>query len=230
MSKLDFPLDSRWLQARGANIKRVLVALHGMGDSMESFVHFRDELGVDDCHLLLLNAPDRYLEGYSWYPLEPLHRPSIRRNRQALLECVRVLEREGFATHNQAWVGHSQGGLMAVDLSLNCPRRLAGVVAVSSYIWAFRGWQQAAMSLRTPVLFTHGTHDRVLRLRETQAQVAALQDHGAPVSFRAFRKGHDFDMENEVGFIGRWVNQVWPPQRIELARRRRPETSSWLWG
>ena len=49
--------DSDWL----------MVVLHGLGDSMEGYRWMPEAIGLPWLNYLLVNAPDDYHGGYSWY-------------------------------------------------------------------------------------------------------------------------------------------------------------------
>ena len=46
---------------------RLMVVLHGLGDSVAGFRWLPDALGLPWMNYLLVNAPDSYYGGFSWY-------------------------------------------------------------------------------------------------------------------------------------------------------------------
>ena len=55
------------IPARDAGSTRLLIALHGLGDSMEGYRDVPHWLQVPWLNYLLVNAPDPYYTGFSWY-------------------------------------------------------------------------------------------------------------------------------------------------------------------
>jgi predicted esterase len=151
------------------------------------------------------------LGGYSWGALSPKSTGRILEIRSRLFRLVEEFKREGYSTRDIYWLGHSQGALIASDLVLHHPEAFGAMIGVSGYVWLFRGWQSALKSSgakRTPWLFTHGSRDRVIPLSEIRNDVKALTKGRVPVSMREFNKGHDFDYEAEVPFIGEWIRHA----------------------
>ena len=46
---------------------KLMIVLHGKGDSLRPFKDFNSELDLPNMNFLLLNAPKKFLDGYSWY-------------------------------------------------------------------------------------------------------------------------------------------------------------------
>ncbi len=44
-----------------------MVMLHGLGDSIEGYRWFPEAMGLPGMNYLLVNAPDEYYGGYSWF-------------------------------------------------------------------------------------------------------------------------------------------------------------------
>ena len=64
---------------------KLVVVLHGRGDSSAGFHWMPDTLALPGVSWLLANAPDPWYGGYSWYGMPPNHGPDVVRAR-ALLE------------------------------------------------------------------------------------------------------------------------------------------------
>jgi len=201
----------QWIRAskrRRNEDAKLMIVLHGLGDSADSFARFDEELEMPEFNYLLLNAPDPHDDGYSWYRLEPHHRPGVLRARQKLFVLVESLLLQGWQSRQIYFLGHSQGALMVTDFLLNHWARFGGAIGVSGYVWFFRGWQKKARyssAARTPLLMTYGFRDRQIPPEETRADVQRLQSAGLLVKERGFSKGHDFDFQSEVPYLRRWL-------------------------
>lgn len=98
---------------------------------------------------------------------------------------------------------------MACDLVLNHHDTFGGLIGVSGYLWFFPGWKrkiECSGARRTPWLITHGTRDRVIVPDEIREDINELMRGRVPVLYREFKKGHDFDFNEEVPFIRSWIN------------------------
>ena len=211
--------DSKWISAKRKSLTapaKVMIVLHGRGDSLGAFSDVQNELEMPEMNFLLLNAPRKFDDGFSWYLAEPRHAESVIEVRAKLFALVSELNLQGFASETIFWMGHSQGCLIACDLVLNHPDRFGGLIGVSGYLWFFRGWKKKLVdsgAYGTPWLITHGTHDRIIRPREIREDIAALVESDVPVMYREFRKGHDFDFAHEVPYIREWLK----PRHFEAA-------------
>src|ERR1041385_281011 len=58
-------LESEFIEARERGSRRLLIALHGLGDSIEGYRWLPNALSLPWLNYLLVNAPDEYYGGYS---------------------------------------------------------------------------------------------------------------------------------------------------------------------
>ena len=71
MSSLeDLPLNNIFIPSKIPS-KKLMIILHGRGDSSRGFTFLPEYLGIDQINYLLLDAPDDYYGGFSWYDLPP---------------------------------------------------------------------------------------------------------------------------------------------------------------
>lgn len=196
------PRSRRWKAS-----PKLMIVLHGQGDSLEPFLSLPEELGLPEMHYLLLNAPQKYDSGFAWYDSEPNHRKGIEQSRQKLKWLLDDLVEQGWKPENIFLFGLSQGGLMAFHLALTYPKRLAGVIGVSTYIFFPRHWKALVRPFhkKTPMIMTHGFKDQDIPLSEARADARRLQSMGLPVQWFEFSKGHEMDSEFEGPFLGNWI-------------------------
>lgn len=160
-------------------------------------------LGLPDLNYLLVNAPDSYHGGFAWYDLEGDSGPGVLRSRRLLMNLLETREAAGFPAASMALLGFSQGCVMTVDAGFRYPRRLAGLVGISGYVWdpgsLLRERSSASAALR--MLFTHGTQDPLISCGEVRDQVAALRAAGLDIEWREFHKAHTVAGEAELSVI-----------------------------
>ena len=185
---------------------RLMIVLHGKGDSIRPFRNFDQEMGLPEMNYLLLNAPKRFLDGYSWYGDPPYEREGVLKIREKLLQLLVELEAQGWKNENIFLFGFSQGCLVSADVGMNYPKRLGGIVGVSGYFHFYPRWRQRLSedALKTPWMFTHGKEDDVLKYDETKHGVNKLRDVGFKVDWVEIEKKHVLTDE-EMPIIRQWV-------------------------
>jgi phospholipase/carboxylesterase len=190
----------------------LMVVLHGLGDSIEGYRWLPPTLGLPWLNYLLVNAPDEYYGGFSWYDIYGNSDPGIARSRAALLELLGALPGRGFPPERTFLFGFSQGCLMAVEIGARLPVRLAGVIGISGYV------HEPARLLRelSPVaqeqrfLLTHGTEDPLLPIGAVRRQVAELRGGGLDIEWIEYRKAHTIEGQAELDAIRRFVAAAGP--------------------
>ena len=112
--------------------QKLIVVLHGLGDSVEGFIWMPDHLNLPQADILLVNAPQPYFMGYQWYDIDD-PRPGVLHARQLLGQLLTELAGQGWSSENIILFGFSQGCLVTIDFALRYPQPLAGIIGVSGY-------------------------------------------------------------------------------------------------
>src|SRR2546429_7728417 len=123
-------LKSDLIPAKQPQSRRLLVMLHGLGDSMEGYRWVPEAVAFPWLNYLLVNAPDEYYGGYSWYDFAQDIVPGVVRSRKLLFELLDDLRGRGFPTEQTILGGFSQGCLMSLEVGLRYPYRFAGIVGI----------------------------------------------------------------------------------------------------
>src|SRR6476620_2931350 len=113
---------------------RLLLALHGLGDSMEGYRWLPEMLQLPWLNYLLVNAPDPYYGGFSWYDFAGDPAPGVERRRAALFGLLDAQRNAGYPTEKTFLFGFSQGCLMTLDTGLRYPHLFAGLIGISGYV------------------------------------------------------------------------------------------------
>jgi phospholipase/carboxylesterase len=192
--------------------EKVMVVLHGLGDSLNGFTWLPSALRIDSLSYLLVNAPDDYYGGFSWFDftgggadMGPAI-AGIKRSRGLIQGLLDELRKQGVAAADIFLFGFSQGCLMALDAGLRYGDRLGGIVGVSGWL-AFQEEYPAAFSpvaKEQDFLVTHGLRDPLLPYRITQAQCAFLKAQGLRIEFKSYDKDHTM-LPEEVAEIREWL-------------------------
>lgn len=201
-------LVTELIPAEQPDSPRLMVVLHGLGDSMEGYRWLPEAMDLPWLNYLLVNAPDEYYGGLSWYDIYGECGPGIERSRALLIALLDSLPAKGFAAEQTVLFGFSQGCLMVIEVGTRYPRRLAGCVGISGYV------QEVARVIRdfSPVareqrfLATHGTADPLLPIGPVRQQFAALKAAGLPVEWHEFDKVHTIAGEAEMAVIRNFVS------------------------
>ena len=178
--------------------------LHGLGDSMEGYRWLPEAMGLPWLNYLLVNAPDDYHGGFSWYDIHGDPSPGVERSRTALFELLDAQRDVGFAAEQIFQFGFSQGCLMTMEVAMRYPHRLAGCVGVSGY---FHEPEQAITELspvakEQNILFTLGTFDPLIPAEKVKGQLNLLrQDGGLKIQAKEFPKEHTIAGEEELSLI-----------------------------
>lgn len=196
-------LESVYLPAKKAGPERLLVVLHGLGDSLEGFRFLPKMLDLPGLNYLLVNAPDPYFTGFSWYDIYGDAEKGVIRSRGLLLEAMAEIKQAGWASADVGIFGFSQGCLMAMDLACRFPEAFGAVVGVSGYISKVESYPEkfSPAAKQQRILMTHGTQDPMLPLEATRKQANALIGMGMRIDFRVYDKEHTIDPYREVGDI-----------------------------
>lgn len=186
-----------------------MVVLHGRGDSLKPFKHFDEEMEMPEMNYLLINAPRKYMDGYTWYGFPPRQKNGVLKAREKISRLLEELEDQGWRRENIFLFGFSQGCLVNCDIGMNLERPIGGIIGVSGYVYFFPRWrrQLKQASYHTPWLLTHGTEDDALEIEETRRGVKLLKNSGLSVDWVEFEKDHEIDDEEEIPLIRRWIRQ-----------------------
>lgn len=202
-------LESRFFPAATPST-RLMIVLHGLGDSMEGFYWMPQLLALPRLNYLLVNAPNPYFMGKAWYDVDN-PAPGVTQGRALLGQLFAELAAAGWPSSDVVLFGFSQGCLMSIDFALRYDQPLAGIVGVSGYAFAL-DTLEAEMHPRARQqawLITHGSDDELLPVQRTRAQMEQLKAAGVPIEWHEFPKTHTIDPETELSLIRDWIAARW---------------------
>ena len=185
---------------------RLMVMLHGLGDSIEGYRWWPEAMGLPWMNYLLVNAPDEYFGGWSWFDLQD-HAPGVQRSRKMLFELLDDLRAKNFPTEQTTLGGFSQGCLMTVDVGLRYPHRFAGLVGISGWVFELEKTLQqlSPVARQQRLLMTHGVSDPIVPVEKVRPQILPLKAAGLNVEWREFPKAHTIHGEIELAVIRNFV-------------------------
>lgn len=200
-------LTAELIPAGEKNSRRIFVVLHGLGDSMDGWRWLPPALNLPWMNYLLVNAPDEYYGGWSWFDYPGEIAPGVHRSRKLLSALLDDLQARGFPADQITLGGFSQGCLMSLETGLRYPQRLAGIVGISGWVFEL----ESLLRELTPVarsqrlLITHGLYDPLLPFSDVQQQVRQLKAAGLNIAWHEFPKEHTVYGDVEVDVIREFV-------------------------
>jgi phospholipase/carboxylesterase len=200
-------LDTELIEAREDAGPRLMIVLHGLGDSMEGYRWLPEALRLPWLNYLLVNAPDPYYGGFSWYDLYTDSGPGIARSRNLLSDLLDSMREKQFPTDKTVLLGFSQGCLMSLEIGARYPHRLAGIVGISGYAHepATLARELSPVARDQRFLLTHGTQDPLIPVDQVRPQIQLLTRAGLKIQWREFAKAHTIAGEQELAVIRDFV-------------------------
>ena len=205
-------LHTEFIPAAQKDSCRIFVVLHGLGDSIEGWRWLPPALDLPWMNYLLVNAPDEYYGGYSWFDYPGDIAPGIHRSRKLLFELLDDLRAKNFPAEQITLGGFSQGCLISLETGLRYPHRLAGIVGISGWVFEMenliRDLTPVGKSQR--LLITHGHLDPLLPFAEAKKQAEQLKSAGLDITWREYPKEHTIHGEEEISAIREFVKAGYP--------------------
>jgi phospholipase/carboxylesterase len=204
-----------------------VIWMHGLGADGNDFAPVVPELdlsGLPGVRFVFPHAPMQPVtinNGYvmrAWYDvtMDDLEgrsrRPDEKGVRASETAVGKLIAREtarGIEPARIVLAGFSQGGAIALHTGLRYPQRLAGIMALSTYLPLAESVaaEASAANRGLPVFFAHGTYDQVIPLGMATASRDQVRALGYPVEWHEYPMQHSVCAE-EVAAIAAWLRGV----------------------
>jgi phospholipase/carboxylesterase len=209
-------LHSELVPAKEKNSRRLMVMLHGLGDSIEGYRWLPEMMDLPWLNFLLVNAPDEYFGGYSWFDYPDDLGPGILRSRKLLFGLLDDLRADNFPAEEITLGGFSQGCLMTIDVGLRYPHRLAGLVGISGWVFELETLlkELSPVARQQRLLVTHGPFDAVIPMAPVSRQIQQLKSAGLDAAWREFPKAHTIHGAEEISAIREFIKAGYGRQSI----------------
>ena len=211
----------------GARPDAAVIWMHGLGDDGHGWSEVVPALRLPpslSARFLFPHAPVMPVtinNGYAmraWYDIREndfnnrADLAGVRRSQAQVEALVAQEEARGVAASRIVLAGFSQGGAIALYAGLRHPQRLAGIVALSTYLIApdALATQASAANRDVPIFMAHGTQDPVVQFRWADASRNALAAAGYRVEWHAYPMPHSAVPE-EIVAIGEFLARVLAP-------------------
>jgi phospholipase/carboxylesterase len=208
-----------------------VVWLHGLGADGHDFVPLVPELGLDDLAVRFVfpHAPVRPvtlnmgMRMRAWYDIPTVRdlkqqdEAGIRDSESIVLDYLQREIDSGIPPERIVLAGFSQGGAITLHTGLRYPQRLAGLLALSTYVPLAEQFVREARPERrdTPILMCHGEYDPMLPVEMGVWSRDLLTEQGYAVEWRQYPMQHQV-CEEEITDIGAWLRaRLYFPRSME---------------
>lgn len=207
-------LHSELIPAADRGSRRLMIVLHGLGDSVEGYRWLPGALRLPWLNYCLVNAPDPYYGGYSWFDFAGDFGPGVLRSRGLLLKLFDQQRAAGYPTEETLLFGFSQGCLMILDAGLRYPHRFAGLIGISGWVHEVEKLmaELSPVAMQQRLLITHGTDDPIVPFAPVREQINQIKAEGLHVEWHEFVKPHTIAGEAELEVIREFILRTAGPQ------------------
>jgi phospholipase/carboxylesterase len=203
----------------GPGPKAAVIWLHGLGADGHDFEPIVPELELGaPVRFVFPHAPVRPVtinQGMrmrAWYDIFQLgggaeDEAGIRASQKLLEDMIAAEKRRGMAKIVLA--GFSQGGAIVLQTALRYPERLAGVLALSTYLplHATLEAERSAESKDVPIFMAHGQYDDLIPVSRADQSRQALERLGYKVQWKTYPMPHSV-CPQEIADIGAFLLRI----------------------
>ena len=201
-----------------------VIWLHGLGADGRDFVPIIPDLGLPSdlaVRFVFPHAPHRPVTinrgsvMRAWYDIAETEfgrredEAGIRESEQTVRGLVQHETERGISSERIVLAGFSQGGAMVLHTGLRLPQRLAGIMALSTYLPLADTLKAEAhqANANVPIFMAHGTDDPIIPVSLGQQSADLLTRSGSNLEWRTYEMEHSVCGE-EIGDIAAWLARV----------------------
>jgi phospholipase/carboxylesterase len=198
-----------------------VIWLHGLGADGHDFEPIVPELRLPKpVRFVFPHAPIRAVtinQGMrmrAWYDIfqfggGPEDEAGVRASQQVIEKFIDEEKRRGFPPEKIVLAGFSQGGAVVLQTALRYPERLAGVMALSTYvpIASSLAAERSEANQGLPIFMAHGQFDDLIPLERAKRSREMLEKLGYAVTWKDYPMPHAVCAE-EIGDIARFLAGV----------------------
>ncbi|MBE1162149.1 alpha/beta hydrolase [Dyella acidiphila] len=207
----------------GANPVYSVIWLHGLGADGNDFASIVPELVSPQSPALRFVFPHAPVQPvtvnggmamrawYDIYGFDQLTRQDeagVRRSIAAVEALIAREQERGVPSERILLAGFSQGGAIALAAGLRHPHKLAGIIALSTYLVAAPSLaaERSAANAAVPIFWGHGTFDPVVVLQRGMESRAALEALGYTLDWHTYPMPHSLCAE-EIADLRQWIGE-----------------------
>ena len=146
----------------------------------------------------------------AWYDIQEMaldrrvDEVQLRASAERIQALMDAQVEQGIAAERIILAGFSQGGAVAYQAALSYPRRLGGLLALSTYFATADSLEPAAANRDLPIEVHHGSFDPVVPESLGKAGYEKVESLGYPAHYRRYPMAHAL-CPQQIGDIGRWL-------------------------
>ena len=201
-----------------------VIWLHGLGADGHDFEPVAPQLGFSDSpaiRFIFPHAPIRPItinggmEMRGWYDIKGMafdreeDRSGLEDSTRIVGELIEQENRRGIATDHILIAGFSQGGAIALFAGLRLPQKLAGIIALSTYLPDAQSTasESSEENRDTPIFMAHGSADPVIPLTLAEHSRGLLGQMSYAVEWKTYPMQHSVSAE-EISDIAQFIRSI----------------------
>jgi len=202
-----------------------VIWLHGLGADGHDFEPIVAELNLPESLSVKFIFPHAPMipvtinNGYimrAWYDIKAMDIGSaqdeqgVRSSQQYLIGLIEQQINEGIAAEKCVLAGFSQGGAVALQTALRINNKLAGVMALSTYLPLADTLEneKSEKNQNLPIFMAHGDSDPVVRPELAYSSRSRLEQQGYSVEWKEYRHMQHSVCGEEITDISLWLQKV----------------------
>jgi phospholipase/carboxylesterase len=203
----------------GPNPKACVIWLHGLGADGHDFEPIVPELELDQpVRFVFPHAPVRAVtinQGMrmrAWYDIlqfgpGPEDEAGVRASQKLLEELIAAEKARGIGSIVLA--GFSQGGAIVLQTALRHRERLAGVLALSTYLPLHKALEteRSRENRDVPIFMAHGQYDEIIPLARAEQSRQLLERLGYKLQWHTYPMPHSVCPE-EIADISAFLREI----------------------
>ena len=202
-----------------------VIWLHGLGADGHDFEGIVPSLQLKaetHIHFIFPNAPiqpvtiNHGMKMRAWFDIldlsSELHTIDIKGIYQSAALVNQLIDAEtqkGIEPENIMLAGFSQGGAIALHVGLRHPQKMAGILALSTYMPTLEqiSTEGSSAALTTPIFMAHGILDGVIAIEAGKSTFQKLSSLGYKIQWHDYLMEHSVCPE-EISQISAFMNSV----------------------
>ena len=203
-------------------VDAAVIWLHGLGADGHDFEPIVPELRLPDkaaIRFIFPHAPsmpvtiNNGMVMPAWYDILDMSIEKKVDEQQLLNSAEKInalIDREierGVDSSRIVIAGFSQGGAVGYQTALSYPKKLAGLLAMSTYFATSESISPSQENMSLPIQLYHGTMDPVVPEPLGQIAYATLKEKGYAVNYQSYTMQHAVCPE-EIMAISKWLQKI----------------------
>ena len=205
--------------------EHAVIWLHGLGASGHDFEPIVQQLDLPAnlrVRFIFPHAPTHPItlnDGIplqAWYDIfgldmnSPQDEEGLLQSKSDICVLIEQLVKSGIPAQQIILAGFSQGGAQSLYTGLSCSYRLAGILAISSWLPLHQRLSDYASKTdrSIPILLLHGMYDVTIPIASAKFTCETLEQQGFTVAWQSYPCAHTVSPE-EVKDIRNWLLECW---------------------